>query len=173
MSQLFRRILVPHDFSDHAMRALEIAIELAAENRGSLVVLHAIPPFAPIGGLAMGEVPIWIPPDDLVAAERKRLEAIVKRTIGKRAVTSECWVLVGDPYQQIIAAARTMDLIVMSTAGRTGLAHLEIGSVAEKVVRHSPVPVLTVRPETGKHEKIAPLRGARKPTSRGRAASGK
>jgi nucleotide-binding universal stress UspA family protein len=54
-------------------------------------------------------------------------------------------IMVGDPYQRIIEAARGMDAIVMSTAGRTGLSHLLIGSVAEKVVRHSPIPVVTLR----------------------------
>ena len=53
----------------------------------------------------------------------------------------ETKVEIGDPYQRIIAASRGMDAIVMSTAGRTGLSHLLIGSVTEKVVRHS-----TVRP---------------------------
>jgi nucleotide-binding universal stress UspA family protein len=52
----------------------------------------------------------------------------------------------GNPLQCILAAARDVDSIVMATVGRTGLAHFLIGSVAEKVVRHSPVPVLTIRP---------------------------
>jgi len=51
----------------------------------------------------------------------------------------------GDPFHRIADLARRVDLVVMSTASRTGLAHLLIGSVAEKVVRHSPVPVLTLR----------------------------
>jgi nucleotide-binding universal stress UspA family protein len=76
---------------------------------------------------------------------RQRLETQVKKLLGPRRVSFECWVLVGDPFQQIMAAARTTDLIVMATAGRTGLSHLVIGSVAEKVVRHSPAPVLTIR----------------------------
>ena len=51
---------------------------------------------------------------------------------------------------RIIEAAKRMDLVVMSTTGRSGLAHLLIGSVAEKVVRHSPIPVLTMRPEAAR-----------------------
>jgi nucleotide-binding universal stress UspA family protein len=70
----------------------------------------------------------------------------------------ECRVLVGDPFLQIMAGSRTNDLVVMTTAGRTGLSHLMIGSVAEKVVRHPPVPVLTNRP-SAMARKAARLRG--------------
>jgi len=58
----------------------------------------------------------------------------------------EVSVVIGDPMDRILAAAKQADLIVMSTAGRTGLSHLVIGSVAEKVVRHARIPVLTLRP---------------------------
>jgi len=57
-----------------------------------------------------------------------------------------CRAVLGEPVQSILAAARRADTIVMATLGRTGLAHLVMGSIAERVVRHSPVPVLTVRP---------------------------
>jgi nucleotide-binding universal stress UspA family protein len=55
-------------------------------------------------------------------------------------------VVLGHPVERILDAARRADTIVMATAGRSGLAHLVIGSVAERVVRHAPVPVLTIRP---------------------------
>ncbi len=146
MSTLFRRILVPHDFSTPATRALRTAAELATRTRGRLVVLHAIAPFYPVGDLAMAEAAAWIPPSDLVADARKRLEALVAREVrGKGAPPVTCRVEIGDPYQRIMAAARGADTIVMATAGRTGLPHLLIGSVAEKVVRHAPVPVLVLR----------------------------
>jgi nucleotide-binding universal stress UspA family protein len=54
-------------------------------------------------------------------------------------------VTVGDPAAQLLDAARHADCVVMSTHGRTGLAHFILGSVAEKIVRHAPVPVLTLR----------------------------
>jgi len=164
MSGLFRRILVPYDFSDFATAALRVAIDLAEEHHGSLVVLHAIPPLAPIGGgLTASELPLWIPPEALVSDTRQRLEAQVSRLVGTRRVRFESWVLVGDPFQQIMAAARTSDLIVMATAGRTGLSHLVIGSVAEKVVRHSPAPVLTIRSAvSGVRKRVERLRRPRR-----------
>ena len=111
----FRRILVPHDFSPPAEEALALAARLIPAD-GRLLVLHVIVPFVPVTDLPVG-------PGGYIAPQE----------------------FVGDPYQRIVAAARGMDAIVMSTAGRTGLSHLLIGSVAEKVVRHSPVPVLTLR----------------------------
>jgi len=168
MARLFRRILVPHDFSEHATGALKVAVDLAAENHGKVVVLHALPPFAAMGaGVPVGDIPLWFPPDDLVAAERARLEALVARVAGARGVAHQTSVVVGDPYQQIIAAASKVDLIVMSTSGRSGLAHLVIGSVAEKVVRHSPIPVLTLRPRAA--ARVGRQRAERRSRARSRA----
>ncbi len=143
--KLFRRILVPHDFSQHATRALQLAAKLARQHRGRLVVLHVITPFHPVTGLPE-EGMAWIPETDIVADECRRLKALVARTLRGRAPRVECRVTIGDPFHRITDAARGADCIVMATAGRTGLSHLLIGSVAEKVVRHAPVPVLTVRP---------------------------
>jgi len=149
MASLFRRILVPHDFSDHANRALRVAAELASGRGGRLIVLHAIVPFQPVTSFPPTEQLAWIPPADLIAQDRKRLAALVARTVkGRAAPKVECRVEIGDPYQRIMEAARRADAIVMATMGRTGLPHLLIGSVAEKVIRHSPVPVLTIRAKT-------------------------
>lgn len=141
MAKLFRRILVPYDFSSSAKRALVAAADLAAEHRGQLMVLHAIAPFYPAA-----EGTPWIPPDDLIAAERRRLEAQVGRVVRPRRVKAQTRVVIGHPYERIMDAARRADSIVMATAGRTGLTHLLIGSIAEKIVRHAKVPVLTLRP---------------------------
>ena len=159
MANLFRTILVPHDFSVHATGALRVAADLAARHGGRLVVLHAITPFNPVSGFPAVEEMAWIPPADLVAHERRHLTALVKRTVSARSgVRADVRVIVGDPFQQILEAARGVNLIVMATVGRTGLSHLLIGSVAEKVVRHSPVPVLTLRPAGARTRKQAKRR---------------
>jgi len=144
---LFRRILVPHDFSAHAARALRLAGELAREHDGRLLVLHVVAPFPPVTAFPEEGVAL-VSEVDLMKAERSRLEEVVARTLGRDAPPTECKVTLGDPFHRIADAARGVDLVVMATAGRTGLGRLLIGSVAEKVVRHSPVPVLTVRPES-------------------------
>ena len=156
---LFRRILVPHDFSAHAGRALEVAADLARTRRGRLLVLNVIPPYQPVMGVP-GEM-VWVPPPPPVASERHRLEKLVARAVrGRNAPRVTCRVVVGDPFRCIVDAARGTDAIVMATAGRTGLSHLLIGSVAEKVVRHSPVPVLTIRPRGA--GRATPRRSARR-----------
>lgn len=147
MAKLFRKILVPHDFSDHATRALKVAADLAGP-RGRLLVLHVIVPFSPVTGLPPVEGYVWFPPRALVRNEQKRLERLAARAVsGRGRPTVDCRVVIGDPLQRILDASRRADSIVMTTAGRTGLSHLLIGSVAEKVVRHATVPVLTLRPK--------------------------
>lgn len=136
MTSRFRTILVPHDLSAHATRALRLAATLAGPD-GRLVVLLVVPEF--VNRLAQAAS---------LRDGRRRLEAIVARTLGRRGgpvVTIR--VEAGDPFRRIDRAARGADLIVMCTRGRTGIPHLVIGSVAEKVVRHARVPVLTFRPD--------------------------
>ena len=143
---LFRRILVPHDFSPQATVALKAAANLARTHGGSLTALHVIVPFympadVPFG-LAADTLP---PPAQFVPEQKAQLEKIVTKALGADAPPVTYRVDVGDASQCILDAARRADLVVMSTSGRSGLSHLLIGSVAEKVVRHSTVPVLTIR----------------------------
>ena len=106
-----------------------------------------VTPFHPVTGLPEEGI-AWLPETDVMTAEQRRLEALVARTVPRRSARRvQCKVVIGDPFRRITHAARDVDSIVMATAGRTGLAHLVIGSVAEKVVRHAPVPVLTLRAE--------------------------
>lgn len=134
--KLFDTILVPHDLSRHASRALKIAARLAGP-RGKLIVLHVVNEY--------GNAPIQ---KKILESGRRQLERLVPATLrGQGGPSIERRVEAGNPYLRIIEAARDADSIVLCTAGRTGLAHLVIGSVAEKVVRHAPVPVLSFRPK--------------------------
>lgn len=160
MAPHFRRLLVPHDFSSHATRALRVAADLAARDRGRLIVLYVITPILPRDG-----GPLWLPEARLVAECRRALASLVARTLrGRRLPTPECRVVVGAPAERILDAARGVDVIVMSTLGRTGLPRLVIGSVAEKVVRHSPVPVVTIRARPAVVRR-RPRRGRRGPVA--------
>ena len=146
----FRRILVPHDFSDHATAALRTAARLVAPG-GQLLVLHAVVPIVPVTEIPPTGIAPYVSSVDLVKAAERQLERMVAKALPARArARVRRQVDVGDPFQCIMDAARRADVIVMSTAGRTGLSHLLIGSVAEKVVRHSPIPVLTLRPEVAR-----------------------
>jgi nucleotide-binding universal stress UspA family protein len=143
---LFKKILVPHDLSIQASAALKVAADLARRNGGRITVLHVLAPFA--GGLAFPEAELaWEPPRELALELKRRLEADVAGALGKSvAAKVRCQVVLGEPVRTILAAASKADSIVMTTFGRTGLAHLLMGSVAERVVRQAPVPVLTLRP---------------------------
>jgi universal stress protein A len=85
--------------------------------------------------------------DDMIAAARTGIANLVaKLDLGRLNPKAE--VRVGSPATEIVAAAGDLkaDMLCVSTHGRTGLAHFLLGSVAEKIIRHAPCPVLTVRP---------------------------
>ena len=144
MAKLFQRILVPYDFSDHSRHALEIACDLAVEHGGEVLALCALEPVSSLAGIRPPGGPIWYPPEDLIESERARLGKAVARATGRRSIRTRASVVVGAPLEVILAAAEDADVIVMATTGRGALSHLLVGSVAEKVVRHAPVPVLTI-----------------------------
>ena len=151
--ELFRTILVPHDFSPHANRALKLAASLAGAD-GRLIVLHVVATHPPgVNRRARQSL----------VDERRRLARLVARWSATRGAPAiECRVEAGDPYRRIADATRAADSIVMCTLGRTGLQHVLIGSVAEKVVRHASVPVLTIHPTAVAARRSAPMRGSRR-----------
>jgi nucleotide-binding universal stress UspA family protein len=143
----FRKILVPTDFSENAGQALETAVDLANRYEAALHLLHVdqLPTYAfPEGVVVAG-------PDMLASMtdwSDKGLAAAKAQAERLGAVRVTVQAVIGTPFTDIIRVAREekADLIVMGTHGRTGLAHALLGSVAEKVVRKAPCPVLTVRP---------------------------
>ncbi|MCC6764490.1 MAG: universal stress protein [Deltaproteobacteria bacterium] len=167
-NRLCRRILVPHDFSSHATRALEIAAGLAGPG-SAITVLHALPPvYSSMGGPAADLA--WAPTPAVVADVRRQLTRTVERALGREdAARVRCRVELADPLTAILAAAKGADLIVMTTLGRTGLGHLLMGSVAEKVVRHATVPVLTVHPKAAARLARSRTRVAARPRAKRKA----
>jgi nucleotide-binding universal stress UspA family protein len=167
MEGLFRKVLVPYDFSSHADRALGVALELARRERGRVTVLHAIP----LMSRMVGVPPAVFPPAMMSAAlpdeQRRRLQARVARALrGRKVPPVECRVVVAEPLTAILDAAGRSTAIVMGTLGLTGLAHFVIGSVAAKVVRHAGIPVLTVRAGTRRRARRAPARASRSASRR-------
>lgn len=148
---MFTRILVPTDFSAHSDAALEYARALAARFGASMHLLHVIGD--PLVPTVIGAVPEMYfgpeaPATRMVLLEEARARLARRLTHADRQshhATSE--VLFGSPAYTIAeyADVNGYDLIVMGTHGRTGLAHVLMGSVAEKVVRTASCPVLTVR----------------------------
>jgi nucleotide-binding universal stress UspA family protein len=147
----FSKIVTATDFSEDSNNALNLAQELAQKFSSEVVLLHVDQPLAPVM-----MTPELGPAMDVGAmgriAEEQRMLAQkeLDRTAGKlREAGLKVKVLlkVGSPFLEIIHTAQTenADLIVVGTHGRTGLAHVLMGSVAERVVQKAHCPVLTVR----------------------------
>ena len=148
----FNRILVPVDFSAHSDLALRHATTLADRFGATVEVLHVVEdPFvsgAWSTGVSVPNIPELL--TDLVKAARAKLDDMKAAAASKGlrlTATVLTTVLTGEPADSISDYARTgeFDLIVMGTHGRRGVSHALIGSVAERVVRKAPCPVLTVR----------------------------
>jgi nucleotide-binding universal stress UspA family protein len=139
------RILVPSDFSEYSDQALRYGLELARKFGATLYLLHVVTD--PATQAFAGDV-FTTPPaevlDQWVVEAEQRLTAVVpdrdRARVRVRAV-------VGSPYSEILqfAEEEEIDLVVMGTHGRGGVSHFLLGSIAERVVRRSPCPVLTVR----------------------------
>jgi len=146
-----QRFLVPLDFSEDANQALAYAIALASTLGARVTLLHVMqsPPW---GGVDMD---VTIPHaysrfiQHLEAEVAHRMQACLER-VTAGGLEGETAVVHGVPFQEILDTAKKqqVDLIIMGTHGRTGLQHVLLGSVAEKVVRLAPCPVLVVRQPT-------------------------
>ena len=134
-----RKILVPTDFSSYSQAALETATSLARDSGAELIVLHVQDLQAEFGG---GEMYFFAEPD---TKELERKLQAVRPT--DPAVPYQHRLVIGPPASSILQVAEEegVDMIVMSTHGRTGLSRLLMGSVAEEVVRKAKCPVLTVK----------------------------
>lgn len=148
-----KRILVPTDFSENAREALELALHLAKKFGAKIILLHVFE--FPV---AAGQTLYHLLSKEL--EERRRdlyrlikgesedaLEALVCQVSGKGISVEPLLIERGVLFEEVILTAKDLavDLIVMGTRGRSAILHLLIGSVAEKVVRKAPCPVLTVR----------------------------
>ena len=133
-----KKILFPTDFSHASDAALNYTASLARDMKATLVIVHVEEPLPAYVGEAYYGIPN--PPNPEV---RRMLEAVKPPA----DVPHEHRLLSGDPAEEIVrlAAEKHVDMIVMSTHGRTGLSRLLMGSVAEHVVRRAACPVLTFK----------------------------
>ena len=146
-----KRILFPTDFSEYSREAEHYACAFARQHGAELhlltVVEDLLPVIPPLGGpaMAMG----GIDPILMTKNARQALEAFPNKEWG-HDLKIQRDVRAGSPFVEIVRYAREhdIDLIVIGTHGRTGLKHVLLGSVAERVVRKAGCPVLTVRPKS-------------------------
>ncbi len=140
----FERILVAYDFGEPSRNALRIAIALAKQYRSALTIVHTweVPMYA-YGGAV--EVAALAPIDAIGDEAQRQLDALLAE-VRKDVPRAEATLKRGTPWREVLAAVdeTRAHLVVMGTHHRRGLSRALLGSVAEKVVRMSPVPVLTV-----------------------------
>lgn len=152
------RILVPTDFSECSAAALERAIIFAKPFKACLILVHILEPYS----YNMAEGLTFINYGERLISRTQALLDNLSKKIVKETLSVEVHLIMGLPFREIIrlAGQKKADLIVMGTHGRTGIGHLLTGSVAEKVVRLAPCPVVTVRAQpAGSKEKRARPRG--------------
>jgi universal stress protein A len=144
-----RTILAPTDFSRHAEAALRYACGLAWRLGATLHLVHVLPEVV----LPIGPDPMLVPTlppayyTEAEAHSRAALAQAIDPEWGQPLNRVEVSIRWGDAVGGIVgyAAERAIDLIVIATHGRTGLRHAFLGSVAERIVREAPCPVLTIR----------------------------
>jgi universal stress protein A len=139
-----KRILVPVDFSEFSDQALQYALRLAREFKAELFLLHVVEAF-PIDyvlGIKAAEEANRRQLDQ----RESRLRKVADRLTAEHSISASASVSFGKPFQQIVqfAGIHDIDLIVIATHGYTGLKHIQLGSTAEMVVRHSTCPVLVL-----------------------------
>jgi nucleotide-binding universal stress UspA family protein len=142
----FSKILVPHDFSDYAKHAVDVAADVARRYEANLTLIHVHQPML----LSVPESYLLYESSKLpllLEALAKQLEQARQQALALGVLQVDSQILQGAPVSEITRFAREggYSLIVMGTHGRTGVAHALIGSVTERVVRNAPCPVLTTR----------------------------
>lgn len=144
----FQRILFPSDFSELSLHALDYARTLAETYGAELHVIHVVDEaYQYWMALGPNSLPVGPSPEEMVSASSQEIGKFIQEHLGGTSLKVQSRVLVGRPFMEIIryAGENGIDLIVIGTHGRGGLKHVLLGSVAERVVRKSPCPVLTIR----------------------------
>jgi len=143
-----KNILLPTDFSSLSLSVSEYAVNLAEQYSAKLHILHVLektPPILTIRSLDLSEEKII---KTIEQDAQKRIENVVKKIKKNKSIEVEAVIRKGIDFEEIIKYSEKskIDLIVIATHGRTGIMHTLLGSVAEKVIRLSKIPVLVSKP---------------------------
>jgi nucleotide-binding universal stress UspA family protein len=147
----YRRILAPVEFDETAHAVLDAAMRIAAENGGTIFLMHVVPLVVAPTGMP-NYVDIY---KDQEKIARQKLESMVERQ--RSEVKCELMTRIGDPAHEILAMKRqtASDLIVLATPGRKGVRRMLLGSVADAVLRDATCPVLTVQRQESDMHRVA------------------
>jgi nucleotide-binding universal stress UspA family protein len=148
---MFRRILVPTDYSEYSRASVQVAVNLAKSVGASVDVVHVLDRPVYSDGVMVrraGEEQRSLSDLILENAERE-MNAFLAGLAVPEGVTLTHRMCSGEPAPKLVEEAKTggYDLIVVGTHGRAGVLHLLVGSTAERLIRLSPVPVLVVPPK--------------------------
>jgi len=148
MSFVIKKILWPTDFSDLSLHSCRAALELARGNKAELHIIHIVtPPLSPeLSVMIPAEAPLAVLDEEVLTSARASIDKLVaERGMSDLTVVRDAFY--GNPWSAICTYAhqQSIDLIAISTHGRTGISHVLIGSTAERVVQHAHCPVLTVK----------------------------
>jgi nucleotide-binding universal stress UspA family protein len=145
-AEMAKSILVPVDFSEHSQQALVYAKKVAAFYHARLQLLHVIEEAVPPACYMAAGTSILTYKPELKTGAEQEMKRLLRETKGPE-VPASLHITEGYPARDVVTFAEkyNSDLILIATHGRTGLEHMLLGSVAEKVVRRAPCPVFTVR----------------------------
>jgi nucleotide-binding universal stress UspA family protein len=143
------KILVPTDFSELSLKAIKVAGKYASIFDGSISLMHSHIPITELDEpYAIGmSSKIYQDYEEIEESIKKKLNSISDEHVDK-AHKGDMQVHIGNPAQSIVEVAEDFDIIIMSTHGRTGFSRFLLGSVAEKVLRMSKIPVMVVENES-------------------------
>ena len=138
-----KKILVPVDFSENSKKILGSAGDIAGQFGASLSVVFVVQSFDDYSGFFVPHMPVAQFEEEMVQGAEKKMESFLADQEG-----IEAKVLVGDVAEEVVRHAKEteVDMIIMGTHGYKGLEKVMFGSVAEKVVKTAPCPVLTINP---------------------------
>ena len=144
-----KNILLPTDFSKLSLSAAENALELAEKYNAKIHILNVLektPPILAIRSLDLSQDKIL---KEIDSAAKKSLTETVQKITKNKNLEIVSVIRKGNDYEEIIkySEEKKIDIIVIATHGRTGILHTLIGSVAEKVIRFSKIPVLVITPK--------------------------
>lgn len=146
MNLKISKILVPVDFSEYSKMALDYSIEFGKKFNSELILIYVIEPIVYPSDFGLGQIPINQVDFEIQSKAEEELNKLIEEKVPPE-IKATYVVRTGKPFLEIINTAKEYDcdLIIIATHGHTGIEHILFGSTAEKVVRKSPIPVLTVR----------------------------
>ena len=144
-----KKILVPVDFSENSQKILRTAVDFAGKFKAEVVIVFVVQSFDDYSGFFVPHMPIIQLEEEMVKSAKEKMKSFAPETLNG-SVPHSTAILSGDVVEEInrFAGQEKADLVVMGTHGYKGLEKIMFGSVADKVVRSAPCPVLTINPYT-------------------------